>query len=253
MAQRREPLLESGAALQPASLQELLGEVAVAERKRRKRPLLSSDQPRIVERAAQDEPSHRAKVRRHRLAPQAHRLQRNRPAPGKRIQHPRRPPAKDVLHVAPVRLDPPERPSVRLNAPFPSPPKDAVPGLFPRHLPRRIRDLGNGPRHVAKQLVPRSRTLRLRQQRRQQRRPTGRQRPSRRPDVKRRDVPVPNVLLVNRVEGHLLDRKGGLDEAAIRRHPLPFTPPRCRRCSCSAPRSTAVPPPRRSRTAAHCR
>ena len=46
-----------------------------------------------------------------------------------------------------------------------------------------------------------------------QSRPTRRQRPPRRPDVERRDMPVPDVLLMDRVQGSLLERERDFDEA----------------------------------------
>ena len=89
---------------------ERLRERPVPQRERRQRPHLGGEQPRVVEGAAQDEPRHRVDVRRHRLAAEPHRLQRNRPAAGKRIKHARRPPPER-------RPDfPPETPRARLRA-----------------------------------------------------------------------------------------------------------------------------------------
>ena len=51
------------------------------------------------------------------------------------------------------------------------------------------------------------------QQRRDQRRPARRQRSSCRPDVQRRDMPMPHILLVHGIDGSLLERKGPFDEA----------------------------------------
>jgi hypothetical protein len=45
------------------------------------------------------------------------------------------------------------------------------------------------------------------------RRPASRQRPPRRPNVKRRNMPMPHVLLVYRVQRSLLQGKGMFDEA----------------------------------------
>ena len=213
--QRRKPFLQTGAALQPPRLQKLLRKVPVSKRKRRKPPPFSCNHPRIVERTPQDEPRHRTEVRRHRLAPQPHRLQRNRPAPCKRIKHPRRTPTERLRDLPPVRLNPPQRLPVRLDPPFPAPPKDAVPGLLSRHATRRVRHLDDHPRHVTKQLVSCLPPCRLRQQRRQQRRPTSRQRTPRRPNVERRDVPVAHVLFVHGVDGDLLDGKGGFNETTV--------------------------------------
>ena len=60
-------------------------------------------------------------------------------------------------------------------------------------------------RHPRQQLAALLPAVRVRQQRRQQCRPARRQRPPRRPDVQRRDMPVPHVLFVEGVEGDLLE------------------------------------------------
>ena len=65
-------------------------------------------------------------------------------------------------------------------------------------------------------LVP---AARIRQQRRQQHRPARRQRPLRRPDVQRRDMPVPHVLFVDGIEGDLLQRERRFDQALVSHHP----------------------------------
>ena len=116
--QRGQPLPKCGSALDPPRLQEFLCEIAVPKRERRQRPSPPSHQARIVKRAPQDEPRHRAEVGGHRLAPQPHRLKRNRPAPGKRVKNPGRPAHERFPHILPVRLDAPERLAVRLDPPL---------------------------------------------------------------------------------------------------------------------------------------
>ena len=207
-AQRRLPFDAS-------CLEERLDERPLAHRERRQRRGLSGEQPRIVQRAAQDEPRHRVEVCRHRLAAEPHRLQRNRSAPRERIQHPRRPPAerradlgaepRDLLDALRLALAPPVQ--------------DPAPRLL-RPLAAAARNLRHPPRHPPEQLPAPLRASRIGQQRRQQRRPTRRQRPPRRPDVQRGDVPVPHVLLVHGVEGDLSEREGGLDEAGVGHRPL---------------------------------
>ena len=191
----------------PLRLQELLDEDPVVQREHRQRPGLPAQQLRIVERAAEDEPRHRIDVRRHRLAPEPHRFQRDRPAPRERVQHPWRPP--------PERL-PDLRPEPRkLPAVLASPMEDSAPGLLLHAIAAGTRRLHHLPRHPRQQLPSSRPVARVRQQRRQQRRPARRQRPPRRPDVQRRDVPVPHVLLVHRIQRHLLQRKRRFDESSI--------------------------------------
>src|SRR5205807_2235865 len=85
------------------------------------------------------------------------------------------------------------------------------------HLPVGQLLLFDDLHHLAAQLLqqppPLLRIPRIRQQRRDQRRPARRQRSPRRPDVQRRDVPVPYVLLVHGIERRLLQRKGDFYEA----------------------------------------
>ena len=85
----------------PVRLQERLDEAPIAQRERRQRPCLPGQQARIVERATQDEPRHWVDVRRHRLAPEPHRFQRNRPAARERVQHPRHPPPERLPDLRP--------------------------------------------------------------------------------------------------------------------------------------------------------
>ena len=94
-----------------------------------------------------------------------------------------------------------------------SPPvEDPAPSLLLHPLAAGARRFDHPPRHPLQQLAARVPVARIRQQRRQQRRPTRRQRPPRRPDVQRRDVPVPHVLLVDGVEGDLLQRESCLNQ-----------------------------------------
>ena len=191
----------------PLRLQELLDEGSILQRERRQRPGLPGQQPRIVEGAAEDEPRHRIDVRRHRLAPEPHRFQRDRPAARERVQHPRRPPSERLTDLRP---EPRKLPTV-----LAPPMEDPAPGLLLHALAAGARRLHHLPRHPRQQLPSSRPVTRVRQQRRQQRRPARRQRPPRRPDVQRRDVPVPHVLLVHRVQRHLLQRKRRLDQSLV--------------------------------------
>ena len=99
------------ALLEGAPVQERRHEGAIPACERR-RPPPAGQIPQPVERTGQDEPRDRVQVDRRRLAAQPHRLQRNRPAPGKRIEHPRRPAALRFAAAADefaVR-DPPDDP-----------------------------------------------------------------------------------------------------------------------------------------------
>ena len=70
------------------------------------------------------------------------------------------------------------------------------------------------------QLAPLLRVARVGQQRGDQRRPASRQRPPRRPDVQRRDVPMPDILLVDGVQRRLLEREGVFDQSGEVVHAL---------------------------------
>ena len=172
----------------------------------------------MVQRALQQEPRYRIEIRGHRLAPQPHRLQRNRPAPRERIQHPRRAPAERFSNLCaePVEL------AGSLGRALTPPMENPAPRLF-RPLAPTPGHVLHAPGHPAEQLPSTLGRPRIAQQRRQQRRPARRQRPPRRPDVQGRDVPVPDVLLVHGVERHLLERKGGFDEAAVGQCSFPQT------------------------------
>ena len=86
------------------------GQSPIAQRERRQRPCLPGLQARIVERAAQDEPRHGFDVRHHRLPPEPHRFQRNRPAARERVQHPRRPPPRTPPGSPPETSQAPRHP-----------------------------------------------------------------------------------------------------------------------------------------------
>ena len=81
------------------------------QRERWQRPRLPGQQARIMKRAAQDEPRHRVDVRRHRLAPEPHGFQWNRPAPRERVEHPRRPSPRTPPGAPPGTLASSPRPS----------------------------------------------------------------------------------------------------------------------------------------------
>lgn len=90
-----------------------------------------------------------------------------------------------------------------LPVPFPA-------ASYPAGRPRL-----HGSGHPSEQFVAFLLVLRIAEQRRQQRRAAGRQRAAGRPDMQGGDMPVPDVLLVDGVQGDLLQWEGGFDEAAV--------------------------------------
>ena len=140
-----------------------------------------------------------------------HRLQRNRAPAREGIEHPGRTPAEGVTNLRPEPLDvrpllplPVQNPALRLAPP-------------PRHRPAAdpfvIDRLDDIARHPPVDRLPLPRAPGVGQQRPDQGRPARRQRPPRRPDVERRDVPVADVLLVDRVERHLFQGERDLNGA----------------------------------------
>ena len=186
----------------PPSLQETLHELPVAQCEVRQWPLLTRHQLRIVQGAAQDEPRHGIQIRGGDLTTQPHRFQRDRSAAGERIEHLGSATIERLANSVPQLA--------KLVARLPSPVQHAPHGLFPVAALGLLRDdiAANAP----DQFVASTPIARIVQQRRQQDRPTRRKRSPGRPDVQRRDMPVPDVLLVDGIERRLLERKRGLDQ-----------------------------------------
>ena len=82
---------------------------------------------RVVQRAAQYEPGHRVEVGGRDLATEPHRLQRNRPAARKRIEHPRRTPPERLPDLVPQLL--------KLRVALTAPVQDARPPSRPSACP----------------------------------------------------------------------------------------------------------------------
>ena len=78
--------------------------------------------------------------------------------------------------------------------------------------------LGQNPPGVVAELLGAELVGRVGPQRRTDHRPTGRQRPPRPPDVQRRNMPMPDILLMHRIERCLLQGKGNFDEAFVISH-----------------------------------
>ena len=194
-----------------SGLQEPLDKPLIAQRELRQRPCLPCELVRIVQRATQNEPSHRIEIGSGCLAPEPHRLQRNRPAACERIQYARCPSFERLPDFLAKVSEFRRAIFLALAAPV----QNSAASLLLHSFAARARNLDdlscNSPEHRA----PVLHGTRIRQQRRKQGRPTCRQRSPRRPDVQRRDVPVPYVFLVDGVEGHLLEREGGLDQPSV--------------------------------------
>ena len=198
-------------ALEALCLQEGFHEVAVLQREGGQRAGLPGELLRVFERAFEDEPGDRVDVDRRRLAAEPHRLQRDRTPAGERVEHPRRPPAIGLADLLPE--------PVEIGTALAPPMQDAAARLALALLDRLAVDLlffdylhdlaGEPPVDRLALLV----VAGVGQQGRDQRRAARRQRPPCRPDVQGRDMPVPDVLFVHRIERHLFQREIELDQA----------------------------------------
>ena len=75
-----------------------------------------------------------------------------------------------------------------------------------------LRRLDHAPGQPLQHLLPLLGIAGIGKQHRNQRRPRCRKGPPRRPDIQGRDMPVPHILLVDRVEGRLLEGESDFDE-----------------------------------------
>ena len=201
-------------------LQEALHELPVLQREPRQRPGLTGELLRVFEGALEDEPGHRVDVHGHHLAPETHRFQGNGTAAGEGVQH---------LGCLPtVRLADLGAKPLQVRAALPPPVEDAAVRLLLHPLDHAaVHALALGPLdeaagHALQDLLALTGFAGIGKEGRDQRGPAGGQRSARRPDVQGGDVPVAHVLLVHGVEGDLLQREGGLDEALLA---LPLTHP----------------------------
>ena len=78
--------------------------------------------------------------------------------------------------------------------------------------PLALNRLNHAPGQPLQHLLPLLVIAGIGQQRRNQHRPRRRKGPPRRPNMQRRDMPMPHILLMDRVEGRLLEGKGDFDE-----------------------------------------
>jgi hypothetical protein len=195
-------------------LQKGFHESLVFEDKRGQRPRLPGELLRVFQRAFEDEPGDRVDVDGGGLTSQPHRLQRNGAAAREGVEHSGRPAAVGFLDLI---AEPLERLGVFR---FATPMQDAPFGL----LFLAFDDLSAGHLlafdaldHLAAdflaQLLPLFRRARIGQQRGNERRAAGRQWPPRRPDMQRRDMPVPHILFMHAIQRGLLERKGEFNEA----------------------------------------
>ena len=214
-------LLPQGRPLDPLGLEEVLHEVTVTEDELGEGPLLPGQLLRVFERAFQDEPGNRVDVDGRGLAAQPHGLQRDGPTARERIEHLGRTAAISLTDfiAKPLKVFD----ILRLALPV----QDAALGLLLDPLDRLpighlflldlLHDLAAD---LLAELLPLFGRAWVRQQRGDQRRPAGRQRPPGRPDVQRRDMPMSHVLLMHAVQRRLLERKGNFDEAGSIGHNL---------------------------------
>ena len=196
--------------LESPRLQKRSHELRVARRELRQRLSPSGESLRIFKRALEDEPRHRIDVDRGHVAPQTHPFEGNRASASERIQHSRCPPAEGLANLLPKPL--------QILVALPAPVKDPARSLLLHLLhhatihPLALHLLDHPTRHTLHNRPSVFSITKIYKQRRNQRRPARRQRPPRRPDVQCRDMPMSHVLLVNRIERHLLERKRHLDQ-----------------------------------------
>ncbi len=161
---------------------------------------------RIIQRTFLDEPRHRIQIRRGDFAAQPHRLQRNRPAARKGIEH--------LRSIAPVELfDGCAQLIHRWRVLITPRQHTALHNfLFLVHCVAVIvltchQFFHHRPTNEIEQFLPLLGIARIGQQRAEQRSPAGRQRTPRRPDMQRGDVPMPHIFLMHAGQRRLLQRK----------------------------------------------
>ena len=189
--------------LDPLRFQEHLDEIAIPQGKGRERAGLPGHQARIVQGASQDEPRHGVDIGGGDFASEPHGFKGNGSAAREWIEYPRCPPPECLADL----FSKPRQFGRRLTPPM----ENATNRLF--LLPPLAHLLDRGAGDPLKEFLP-SITTRIVEQRREQYRPAGCKGPPGRPDVQRGDVAMPNVLLMDRVDGRLPQRKRGLDQPA---------------------------------------
>ena len=208
--------------LESPRLQKRSHELRVARRELRQRLSPSGESLRIFKRALEDEPRHRIDVDRGHVAPQTHPFEGNRASASERIQHSRCPPAEGLANLVPKPL--------QILVALPAPVKDPARSLLlhlllqPAVHPVPLHPLHHAPGQTFQNSLSAFCITGISKQRRDQRRPARRQRPSRRPDVQRRYMPVSHVLLVDRIHRDLLERKRCFDQAFVK-HMMPILSP----------------------------
>ena len=188
-------------------------ELRVAQRKTWKRMLLAGKSLRVFERTLENEPRHRIDIDRRHLTAQPHRFQRYRTPSRERIQHPWGPSPVSPANLLPEPL--------QILVVLPPPMKNTARRLLLHILhqaavhPSAIQLIDQPPGHPLQNRLPLFHISGIAKQRRNQRRSARRQRPPRWPDMQRRNMPMPHVLLVHRVDGNLFHRKPHLYQAPL--------------------------------------
>jgi len=200
-------------ALEPLRLEERLHEIAVAQHKVGQRSLLPGELLRIFERAFEDEPGDGIDIDRGDVATQTHRFERDRAPAGERIEHSRGAATIGLANFVPEEL----QVGTRLAPPM----ENAADGLLALDFDRLALDLlffdlGNdAPTDTLDQPATLLRVTGVGQQRGDQRRAASRKWPSGRPYMERRDMPMPDILLVHGIQRRLLQGECPLDETSF--------------------------------------
>ena len=172
----------------------------------------------VLKGALEDEPCDRVDVYGGHLAAKAHRFEGDGAAAGERVEHPGRASAVGLANLVtePIEVRP------VLAAPV----EDAARCLLLHLLDRASVQppafdlLDHAPGHALQDSLALLSVARIGKQSSNQCRARRSQRSPCRPDVQRRDMPVPHVLLMHGVERGLLQREGDFDEALVGGHAL---------------------------------
>ena len=174
-------------ALETLGLQERLHEITVLQGEGGQRTSLAGEPLGVLQGALEDEPGNRVDVHGRDLAAQSHGFKGDGAAAGEWVQHPGGASAVGLADLVAEPLD--------VRAALPAPVEDAALGDFLYFLyhapvkPLALDLLDDAPGHALQQRLALVGVAWVRQQRGDERSSRGRQRPPRRPDVQRGDVP----------------------------------------------------------------
>ena len=206
--------LQAGA-LEALGLQERLHEVAVRQGEGGQGTSLSSEPLWVFKGALEDEPGDGVDVHGGHLAAQSHGFEGDGAAAREGVQHLGGASAVGLANLVAEPLE--------VWAVLAPPVEDAALGNLLHLLngapvePLALDLLDDAPGHAIQHRLAFIGVARVRQQRGDERSARGRQGSPRWPDVQRRDVPVPHILLMHRVQRRLLEREGYFNEALVAR------------------------------------